>query len=99
MKKLLVVEKNNRNYILEDGEKKQYNLRMTFFDLEKEISVGDHISMHKELLDRNYKEYSNEYYFGALDEVYGREIKSKEDIDFVVLECDNKKIYLKRFYG
>ena len=99
MKRLLIVEKYDDNFVLEDEKKNQYNLRMTFYDLEKELCVGDYISIHKELLDKNYEEYSNEYLFGPLEEIYGREIKSKEDIDFVVLECDNKKIYLKRFYG
>lgn len=99
MERLLVVEKNSNNYVLEDENQNQYKLRMTFYDLQNELGETDYITMHKELLDENYKEYSDEYYFGPLDEIYGREIKSKEDVDFVILEIKDEKIYLKRFYG
>lgn len=99
MKKLIVKNINDRNYTLINLEnKKEYNFTLTFYGIDK-IKEGTIFYFHKELLDPEYSEYSTEYYFGPIDEVYGREIKCKNDIDLICVEINNEKTFLKRFFG
>ena len=99
MEKLRIEKIENNNYVLvnKSGEKFEFNL--TFYDLEENLSKGDFLYFNKELLNPEYKEYSKTYFFGPLDEVSGREIKSKDDIDLIKIKLGDKTIYLKRFFG
>jgi len=99
MEKLKIMKIENNTYTLlnKDGEKFEFNL--TFYDLEENLVQGDFIYFNKHLLNPNYKEYNKTYFFGPLDEVYGREIKSKEDIDLIKIKLGDKTIFLKRFFG
>lgn len=100
MEDLKVVKVENDLYTLKNiNNNIVYEFRMKFYGIDKTLKTGDLIALHKELLDKNYVEYSSKYEFGPLDEVYGRKVKGIEDIDVVELTIDNKKIYLKRFFG
>ena len=99
MEKLKIKNIENNNYLLVNKNGEEFKFNLTFYDLEDKLSVGDYIYFHKELLNPNYKEYSNTYFFGSLEEQYGREIKTKEDIDLIKLKIKDKTIYLKRFFG
>ena len=98
------------NYIITNIEKNVYTLkntatdisvkkRITFYHLEKDVAVGDTISMHKELLDPTYAEYDLHYYFGGIDEPYGRKITSADSIDVICVQQADKNTVLKRFFG
>lgn len=82
---------------LQSGERE--TIALSFFDLESPVLAGDVLSFHKELLDKNYEEYSSHYYFGGINEVYGREIKSAESKDVLAIIKEDKTILLKRFFG
>ena len=100
MVELLVTYKENKTYTLQNIQTKQrYVLRLTFFDMNKEICQGDILEFHKELLDPNYSEYSDEYYFGALDKPYGRKIENYQHKDVICVNIKGEKIFLKRFFG
>lgn len=100
MEKLQVVKVNDRNYTLKSEETDlEYNFRLTFFDVDGGVVEGDIISLHEELLDPKYIEYSKEYYFGPVDQVYGRKVKSANDIDVIAIQKGDKTIVLKRFFG
>lgn len=45
--------------------------------------IGDLLGLHKELLDKNYHEYSKSYQFGPIDEIYGRKMASKKGVIFI----------------
>lgn len=95
----LKIEKIDDNMfvlISENGE--IYNLKLKFYDLTNEPNIGDFIYINENLLDPKYKEYSRSYYFGPLNEPYGRDVK-EGDIDFLIVEINGNKINLKRFYG
>ncbi len=90
-----------KNYIysLVDVENKNYIFNFEFYDIEQLPTSGDYIYISNELLNPNSKEYSDFYSFGDVNSSYGRKITSDNDRDIIVLEINNKKIYLKRFYG
>ena len=100
MENFEVVKIENRYYTLMNIKTgKTYRLALKFFEHEKDILEGTIIGMHSELLDPNYQEYSTEYYFGRIDEPYGRKATGKDEINVIGVKLGNKKIYLKRFFG
>ena len=100
MRELQVYGIDKNNYLLIDKEsKKEYHFDLYFFDLKDKVTVGDSIVFNEKLLDNNYLEYSEEYYFGSIDDIYGREINSLQDIDLIAIKKGDRKIFLKRFYG
>ncbi len=99
MKKLEVVGVDKYNYLLKDNSQKEYNIELEFYDIKILPNIGSYIYMSENLLNKNYKEYSTSYCFGPLGQPYGRNIEDEEDNDILLLEIDNKKIYLQRYYG
>ncbi len=93
----LVIERiNDYKYFLKDSDMNEYILNMEFYDIDKIPKVGDKINMHKNMVN-NLDNYL--YSFGNVDAIYGKKIDNLLDEDIIVLLIDNKKIYLKRFYG
>lgn len=93
----LVIERiNDYKYFLKDSDMNEYILNMEFYDIDKIPKVGDKINMHKNMVN-NLDNYL--YVFGSVDGLYGKKIDNLLDEDVIVLLIDNKKIYLKRFYG
>ena len=100
MVELKIVEKQDREYNLENTKtKEQYKFQIKFFDLEKEVVVGDILLMNEALLDVSYIEYSRKLQFGALDEPYGRKIDSRDHKDLLCVKKGNEEYWLKRFFG
>lgn len=100
MENFEIVKIENRYYTLKNIKTgKTYRLAIKFFDYDQQIKVGTIIGLHSELLDPNYQEYSTEYYFGPIDEPYGRKVDGKDDINVIGIKIGNEKIYLKRFFG
>lgn len=89
----LVIDKiDGYNYYLNDGDK-EYMINIEFYDIDKMPRVNDKIYMNRELLNEKMLN------IGALNGVYGREIKDKNDKDIVVLKIDEEMIYFKKYYG
>lgn len=100
MAKLKILKVIDDEYLLKDIESaKHYKFTLSFYGLDKKPKQGDIIELHNNLLDTNYIEYSKTYRFGPLEEVYGRNIKSSKDKDCILLIMDDKKMFLKRFFG
>ena len=99
MQEFVVRKVNGLDFLLENNDGEELTLKLKFFDLPRDMQKGDKIYIHKQLLDENYEEFSYVYYFGDIKSHYGREIKDKNNPDFVVAVQDNKQIFLKRFYG
>ena len=100
MEKLKIEKIDNYVYTLRnERNRKIYIFQMKFFDLEQPLMVGDYILMHAQLLDPEYKEYSTEYYFGGLDQPYGRKIESKDHPDLIGIKTQTNEMCLKRFFG
>lgn len=100
MVELKVVEKNDREYTLEEVETKTlHKFQIKFYDLEKEVVVGDVFMLNECQLDKTYKEYSRKLQFGALDEPYGRKIDSKDHKDLLCVKKNGQEYWLKRFFG
>lgn len=93
MKKLKIEEIDNYNYSLKDSDNNYYNINIEFYDILDKIDIGDVLYMDEELLKEKVLN------FGLLDSIYGRKINDSNDIDIVILEIKDKKIYLKRIYG
>ncbi len=93
MIKLKIRKIDNFKYYLTDENNKEYELKIEFHDID-EPKVNDYIFMDESLLSINYL-----LAFGNLDSSYGRDIKSSQDKDIVVIISDNKEIILKRLYG
>lgn len=100
MVELKVVEKNDREYTLEEVETKTlHKFQIKFYDLEKEVVIGDVLMLNECQLDKRYKEYSSKLQFGALDEPYGRKIDSKDHKDLLCVKKNGQEYWLKRFFG
>ena len=100
MVELKIVEKQDKEYTLENIEtKEQHKFQITFFDLEKEVVPGDVILINEALLDKRYREYSKRLQFGALDQPYGRKIDSRDHKDLLCVKKGNEEYWLKRFFG
>lgn len=100
MVRLNVIEIHDRNFVLEANEtKERFEFQIKFFDIPKEVVVGDVLMVNEVLLDKNYKEYSKKLQFGALDEPYGRKIDSRDHKDLICVIKDGQEYWLKRFFG
>lgn len=104
MKKFKIIEINDSEYSLKDVDNKSYKIYLQFFDLEKLPQVGEYIYFSENLLDSVANEGVRFFSFGEMSAIYGKDIKNG-DIDesfeelCVIIRENNKKIYLKRFYG
>ena len=95
----LKIEKiENSRYTLVNDEGVVLDIKLKFYGLTQNPNKGDYIYINDALLDPKYKEYSKSYYFGPLDEPYGRKV-TENDIDFLTLDINGNKVNLKRFYG
>ena len=75
------------NYILRDSKGVLFDININFMNMKKP-TIGSVLCMNKDLLEENVS-----LNFGRLT---NNELKEDE---LIILEVDNKKIYLERFYG
>jgi hypothetical protein len=99
MIKLKIVNIDSYKYNLQDEDKNNYIINLEFFDLEEKPKIGDYIYINKQLLNSKYDGYSTSYTFGSLENKYGKEKISIDDIDVIKVVLDKTEIYLKRLYG
>lgn len=94
---LQVQDINNDIYELIDKDNNKYKFKIYF----NNINCTDikYINMSIELLDPNYYEYSDTYTFGPIGKKYGRVLTNKTIQDLIMIDTDNNKIYLQRYYG
>ena len=96
MIRLKIKEINNNLYILEDINNNTYELTIYFYDINEQVRVNDYLYIQEKLLRKiNHSIIS----LGVLDSMYGKVIEDITDEDLVILITNNKKIYLKRYYG
>lgn len=99
MVKLKIVNIDGYKYNLKDEERHNYIINLEFLDIEKKLEIGNYIYINKELLNPKHESYSTSYTFGSLENKYGKENISINDIDVIKIILDKKEIYLKRLYG
>ena len=97
MKELIVLNFDGYKYALGSQNQKQIDITLLCEGLN--LKTGTKVYIHQELLDKSYDEYNTHYYFGDIRKVYGRNISSANDVDVIMIEKNNEKIFLKRFYG
>lgn len=92
MKKLVLKEKRESSYILDDNGN-EVGMILEFHGLNLELQIGDVIYFPKKLV-RNNQFYS----FGMIGEKYSKQdnVDLKEIIKIVTRDVE---IYLQRFYG
>lgn len=97
LKKLQVQNIDNNIYELIDEDNNIYRFGIVF----NSINCNDikNIYMSYELLNPDYYEYSEFYTFGPIGKKYGRILTNKTIQDIIMVESDDKKIYLQRYYG
>ncbi len=95
MIKLVIKKIDGNNYFLNDEDDNEYRFHIQFYDLDKEVQIGDRLFVNKRLLESPTYLFS----FGPLVSDYGRKVLSIEDPDLVALVIGDEKIYLKRYYG
>ena len=99
MLRLEIINKENYIYCLQDENGNKYTFNLEFLDIEKIPDMGDYIWFSSELLNSEYEGYSTMYVFGSLENKYGKENISLDDIDVIKLELNSDEIFLKRLYG
>ena len=99
MIKLKIVKKNKQKYILSDIFNNEFIVYLDFIGIDVIPKEGNYICMHEELLNSGYEGYSNNYTFGDINSKYGKSDIKENDIDSMLLICDDKQIKLKRLYG
>ena len=88
MKKLVVKEINNYDYIFIDSDNKEYNLNIEFYT-DNKPAINDAIYFPDEILKEK-----NMFSFGEL-----LEESTKEEKDLIKVVIGNKEFYLQRYYG
>lgn len=103
MKKYKINEINSNEYMLEDMQKQKHNICFNFFDIDEFPQKGEYIYFSEKLLDKVISEEVKVFNFGGISEIYGKDIKKggvDENLEeLLILEKNNKRTYLKRFYG
>lgn len=99
MIKLKIVNIDGYKYNLEDEDEHNYIINLEFFDVEEKLKIGNYIYINRELLNSKYEGYSTSYTFGSLENKYGKENISIDDIDVIKVILGKEEIYLKRLYG
>ena len=94
MEELLVIEKNRDRYLLVDKDNNKYDLSIHIMDIDFEIMEGDLLYIDGEMI-RDDRVFT----FGKLDSEYGRKIDNMNDKEVVVFKRNDKKYYMKRYYG
>ena len=97
-KKLSIVNKDNNNYELVDENDNHYNFRIELYDIDNTDNIK-YLYISDSLLDPHYYEYSRSYIFGGIDQPYGRVMNNRTIQDLIMVEYEDRIIYLKRFYG
>jgi len=95
MIKLKIEKIDGYNYYLKDMDNNSYMLNIEFYNLIEKPTVNDELYIHEKLLQETTTMFS----FGPLLGKYGKEIKSPDDSDLLILTTRNQKTYLKRYYG
>ena len=86
----------NASYILSDG-KKDIEVMLEFYP-EIQISIGDKILMHEQLLDKNSKYFTQPYAF-EISNFPNELVKEQNYSEYIVIFTNDKMITLKRIYG
>ena len=95
MKKLIIKNINNYEYILKDIDNNEYQFDIEFYHIGKNPKVGDCLFIAEKILKENNAVLN----FDVLESRYGRKITRADDEDIAVLIINEEKIYLKRVYG
>ena len=100
MVKLQVVKINERKItLLRESTNEIFEFEMQFFDLKTPVQLGNVVCVHKELLDPNFEEYSQAYYFGDINAPYGRKFNGVDDLEAIIVQQGDETTVLKRFFG
>ena len=91
-KKLQVIKQDKNKYILSSGEE--------IILVNVDSLDAKYVYISSLLLDKNYLEYSREYFFGPLFGKAGRKLNKENICDVIGVVDDSDKItYLQRYYG
>lgn len=93
MKKLVIKNIDHYNYTLQDDREDNYIINIEFYNLNTTITIDDILYMDESLLKENMLS------IGLLNDPYGKDIKTSENKDIIVLQTKGKRFYLKRIYG
>jgi hypothetical protein len=83
---------------LVDENHNTYSFNLEFLDIENPRDY-EYIYIDNNLLNPNYGGYCYSLVFGDLESIYGRDNLSFNSEDVIMLETDDKHIFLKRLYG
>ena len=89
----------NKCEIKETKTKKLYFISFKIINLSFKLKIGDLIKFNNKLLNSEWEGYSDEYYFGPIDSIFGKQIFSENDFDLLEIKRNGKIIKLKRLYG
>lgn len=96
MIKLTITNLDNYLYTLKDEKGNVYNLKIEFHNLKNKPNIGNTIYINEQLLKNMNNQITS---FGPLNGIYGKNIKSANDKDLLILDNNTEEIYLKRYYG
>ena len=89
MLKLKIIQTDKyANYVLEDKDKKRYEVNINFMNMEKP-KLGSIIYIPESVIKENIS-----LNFGMVEDA-----NLKDEDELIALVIDNNKIYLERYYG
>ena len=102
MKRYRVLNVDGYTFELQDETGAMGKIFLSFYDIDPP-RMGEVIHLPEILFDKKANEGVVHFYFGKMSEPYGKNI-TQENIDeyqdeILIIERDNKRYYLKRFYG
>jgi len=102
IKKFVIIEINEYNYVVADEDGQLRDIFLQFYDLSTLPRNGDYICLSEKYFDKKANEGYMEFRFGGLSEPYGRDVTNTnlaENEEVITIIQGDKKTYLKRFYG
>lgn len=93
MIKVEIIEKRDYGYLVKDNNNKEYDIKIRFYHLKKQLKAGDVLYIPKRILLEDMM-----HYFGPLGSKYSIN-KNPSEEEFIKIITDQEEYYVQRYYG
>lgn len=93
MIKVEIIEKRNYGYLVKGNNNKEYDIKIRFYHLKKELQEGNFLYLPEKILLEDMM-----HYFGPLGSKYSIN-KNPTEEEFIKIVTDQEEFYVQRYYG
>ena len=99
MKKLMLIDNTNNNYVFADENSIIYRITMWFENFASKPQPGDYMFISEQVLD-DHEEINTSKTYGPFTTLgYARKPENMTERDFVVVVNDDGMVVWQRYYG